>query len=350
MEIIERFATKCPCWATNLFQQGLDPGDKRADSRYQTFYRLFKQKKIKLMLHSLGCARASADYQAERWNSASNDAGICHGAIDSNDGNFRQTLRWDMRGWHCGRSGNDTHIGIEMCESDEIVYRTDKPWLFTFKNKERAQQHCRTAYKGAVELFAYLCKMFGCDPLTDICSHKEGHAMGIASNHGDPEHYWAGMGLGYTMDGFRADVKSKIEEMTELTENQIRTIVNEAVSAAVAPINAAQTTINKKLSELGTALDGLVESLPETVRKGVKAYLKEQEAAANDNDAAKWSESAREWAIASGLTAGKGPGPDGQPNYAWESVLTFERFMTCLYRYDQIKAALAAAQNETPET
>ena len=157
--------------------------------------------------------------------------------------------------------------------------------------------------------------------------------------------------MSYTMAGFRAAVKSKIEEMTELTENQIRTIVNEAVSAAVAPINAAQKTINKKLSELGTALDGLVESLPETVRAGVKAYLKEQEAAVNDNDAAKWSKSAREWAIASGLTAGKGPGPDGQPNYAWESVLTFERFMTCLYRYNQLRDAVeAVAPNDPVET
>ncbi len=27
-----------------------------------------------------------------------------------------QTLPWTMRGWHCGRSGNDTHISFEICE------------------------------------------------------------------------------------------------------------------------------------------------------------------------------------------------------------------------------------------
>lgn len=27
---------------------------------------------------------------------------------------------------------------------------------------------------------------------------------GIASNHGDPEHLWNGLGMGYTLDGFPA--------------------------------------------------------------------------------------------------------------------------------------------------
>lgn len=212
VQIIEAFATKCPCWTTNLAQRGIAPDAPEADPRYQQYYRLFDAGKIKLMLHSLGCARASADYQAQRWNVESNGSAIAHAVVDSNDGATRQTLRWDMRGWHCGNPGNNTHIGVEMCESDQIVYRTDKPWLFTVKDKAKAQAHCRTAYKGAVALFAYLCIKFGCDPLKDICSHKEGHAAGIASNHGDPEHYWTGLGMPYTMDTFRADVKAKIDE------------------------------------------------------------------------------------------------------------------------------------------
>ena len=27
-----------------------------------------------------------------------------------------QTLPWNMRGWHCGGSGNDSYIGFEICE------------------------------------------------------------------------------------------------------------------------------------------------------------------------------------------------------------------------------------------
>jgi len=206
MEIIESFATLSPCWNTNIYQQGLAP-DKR-DTRYNQYYNLFAQKKIKLMLHSLGCPRASADYQSQRWNVATNTSAIAHAVIDSNDGIARQNLRWDMRGWHCCDPGNNTHVGVEMCESDKIKYRTDKPWLFDILDRPTVERHCRTAYNGAVELFAYLCNLFSLDPLKDICSHKEGHAMGIASNHGDPEHYWTGVGLGYTMDGFRADVKA----------------------------------------------------------------------------------------------------------------------------------------------
>lgn len=55
-----------------------------------------------------------------------------------------------------------------------------------------------------------LCKQFGLDPLKDgvIVSHREGHSRGIASNHGDPEHLWNQLGTGYTMNGFRAAVKS----------------------------------------------------------------------------------------------------------------------------------------------
>ena len=41
-----------------------------------------------------------------------------------------------------------------------------------------------------------------------IVSHREGHARGIASNHGDPEHLWNGLGTGYTMNGFRKAVKA----------------------------------------------------------------------------------------------------------------------------------------------
>lgn len=65
-----------------------------------------------------------------------------------------------------------------------------------------------------MELFAYLCKLYGLNPTADgvIISHREGHARGIASNHGDPEHLWNGLGMGYTMNTFRKDVKEKCRE------------------------------------------------------------------------------------------------------------------------------------------
>ena len=68
----------------------------------------------------------------------------------------------------------------------------------------------KRTYEAAVELFAMLCKEYGLNPLTAIISHKEGHAKGIASNHGDPEHLWKGLGMSYTMDTFRQAVKAEM--------------------------------------------------------------------------------------------------------------------------------------------
>ena len=66
----------------------------------------------------------------------------------------------------------------------------------------------------SVELFAMLCKKYSLNPLADgvIISHKEGSSRGIASNHGDPEHLWNGLGMGYTMDGFRKAVAAAIKD------------------------------------------------------------------------------------------------------------------------------------------
>ena len=59
-----------------------------------------------------------------------------------------------------------------------------------------------------MELFAALCKQYGLDPAQDgvIIGHAEGHRRGVASNHADPELLWRTYDMGYTMDGFRADV------------------------------------------------------------------------------------------------------------------------------------------------
>ena len=68
----------------------------------------------------------------------------------------------------------------------------------------------RQTYNTAVELFAWLCTQFGLDPNKDIISHAEAGKLGIGTDHVDPEHLWRQLGMGYTMDGFRADVAVKI--------------------------------------------------------------------------------------------------------------------------------------------
>ena len=165
-----------------------------------------------LMLHSVGCPQPKASAFISSWNSSSHGSSCVHGFIDGNDGTVYQTLPWNHRGWHCGSgskgSGNNTHIGVEMCEPACIKYTVGSN--FTCSNLEEARSVAKRTYEAAVELFAMLCRKYGLDPLADgvIISHREGHSRGIASNHGDPEHLWAQLGTGYTMDSFRRAVKA----------------------------------------------------------------------------------------------------------------------------------------------
>ena len=129
-----------------------------------------------------------------------------------------QTLPWNMRGWHCGRSGNDTHISFEICE-DKLA---DKGYF-------------RATYQAAVELTAYLCKRFSLDPLADgvVLCHSEGYKRGIASNHADVMHWWGRYGV--SMDNFRRDVAEKMKGgERDLTEQEVRAIIREELAAAQA--------------------------------------------------------------------------------------------------------------------
>ena len=168
-----------------------------------------------LMLHSVGCSQPKASVFINSWNRASYSRACVHAFIDGNDGTVYQTLPWNHRGWHAGGSANNTHIGVEMCEPACIRYTSGSG--FTVSNKAEAQACVKRTYEAAVELFAMLCKQYGLNPMTNIISHKEGHAKGIASNHGDPEHRWKGVGLNYTMNTFRQAVKAKMNGQTTPT-------------------------------------------------------------------------------------------------------------------------------------
>lgn len=65
-------------------------------------------------------------------------------------------------------------------------------------------------YQEAVELCAYLCRMYNFDPMKDgvIIGHYEGHKRGIASNHGDPANWFPKHNK--SMDTFRAAVKAAL--------------------------------------------------------------------------------------------------------------------------------------------
>ena len=179
-----------------------------------------------LMLHSVGCPQPRASVFIDNWNRADYDRACVHAFIDGNDGTVYQTLPWNHRGWHCALgkngSGNNTHIGVEMCEPACIKYTGGS--TFTCSDLATAKAVTKRTYEAAVELFAMLCKEYNLNPTADgvIISHAEGHKRGIASNHGDPEHLWTQLGMGYTMDGFRKDVKAAMsgekEDNTEVVK------------------------------------------------------------------------------------------------------------------------------------
>lgn len=136
------------------------------------------------------------------WNQPMDRKICCHAFIGKlADGTVAtyQVLPWNHRGWH-GASGsngscNDTHIGFEICE-DGLTNAA----------------YFNQIYREAIELCVMLCKEFDLTE-KDIIDHREGHKLGIASNHGDVKHWFSKHGK--SMDTFRAEVKKLLEAKPE---------------------------------------------------------------------------------------------------------------------------------------
>ena len=109
-----------------------------------------------LMLHSIGTPQPSAAVLARYFDQYQpGGQSVCVHAFAQADGTVYQTLPWEMRGWHCGGSANNTHIGVEMTE----------PGAGTAYAEAAAQ--ITGTYRTAVALFARLCETYGLDPLAD---------------------------------------------------------------------------------------------------------------------------------------------------------------------------------------
>lgn len=118
-----------------------------------------------------------------------------------------QTLPWNWRGWHCGSgrngSANNTHMSFEICEDG-----LSDPAYFA------------AVYQEAAELTAYLCELYGLDPLEDgvVICHQEGYRRGVASNHADVLHWFPKFGK--SMDDFRRDVDKIMRGEDTVTQEQ----------------------------------------------------------------------------------------------------------------------------------
>lgn len=218
-----------------------------------------------LMLHSVGCAQPNPRVFVKNWNSASYDRACVHGFIGEDEAIITlpclETAGKAMRAWHCGASGNNTHIGVEMCEPGNIKYTGGAS--FTCADLTTARSFVRKTTEQAVELFAQLCKFHGLNPMQDIVSHAEGHALGIASNHADPDHLWRGLGMDYNMDNFRRDVAERLGELKEdedvvrykrlndiPNENGFRDIIEQLMDAGILGGDGSDKTGNNDVIDL----------------------------------------------------------------------------------------------------
>ncbi len=218
-----------------------------------------------LMIHSVGCPQPKADVFMKNWNRA--DANACVHAIIEPDGDVYQLLPWEHRGWHCGGSANNTHIGVEMTEPATIKYSGGANWTET-GDGGNTKNHVLATYKYAVGLFAHLCQQFHLNPLADgvVISHSEGCKRGIASNHGDVEHLWSKFGL--SMEQFRKDIKAAMEGST--VEDSLTAIMGKPVATA----EQMKSYLKKKNPSVEqSALDMIPLYLSEGEAEGVRGDI-----------------------------------------------------------------------------
>lgn len=222
------------------------------------------------------------------WNHTSRQAGVHAfvGKLASGKISSVQTGEWNKKAWGCGAgkkgSCNNGWIQFEICEDG----LTDKAYF-------------NAVYREAVELTAYLCALYGLDPLGTVdyqdvkapvvLCHQDSYRIGLGANHGDVLHWFPKMGK--SMDDFRADVARTMEGDDDMTQDKF----NEMFDAAM------------------------------------RQYRQEL----RDNDSGDWSEAARKFVVERGIFAGGDPGPDGQPNYMWEDLLTREQVAQLLYAFAQ---------------
>ena len=236
------------------------------------------------MLELLGVNKNNND-----WNHSERQAGVHAfiGTLANGDVTTIQVGPWDKKAWGCGPgskgSCNNGWIQFEICEDN-----LGDPVYF------------EKVYREAVELTAYLCKLYNLDPqgtvtycgvkVPVILCHQDSYQLGLGSAHSDVLHWFPKYGK--SMQTVRDDV-----------------------SALLAGAN------NNKEED-----DDM-----DVVR--FKELWGEMRKELQDNDSSKYSEEARVWATSTGLIAGNGEVIDGEPNYMWADILTREQFVTVLYRF-----------------
>lgn len=266
MNLINRYMTKNPYYNDGKWITG---------SSFKGFF-----------LHSVGCAQPNPLVFIRNWDNASYTSAGINGFIGSDDVYITapclETPGKVKRMPHAGvKTTNDGYIGFEMTEPGCIKYTYGD--RFTCSDLPAAKSFVQKTYRNAVELFSKLCAFHGKNPLADgvILSHCEAGKRGLATGHSDPEHLWSQLGLSYTMDGFRKDVKAFMEGdvLTTMTKEELIALIDEKVSDKLKSFDKEITTefeskIKSKLDEKLTGRntkpsDWAKDEISEAVAKGI---------------------------------------------------------------------------------
>lgn len=137
------------------------------------------------------------------WNHITRQAGVNAWIGKLADGTVTtvQAMPWNYRPWGCGSGSkgslNDGWIQFEICEDN----LNDKAYF-------------EAVYKEAIELTAYLCKLYKLNPngnmvfkgvkVPVLTCHADACKLGFASNHGDVNHWFSKYGK--SMQTVRDDV------------------------------------------------------------------------------------------------------------------------------------------------
>lgn len=237
-----------------------------------------------IVLHSTAMPGYGAYAIQQNFNRANRGASI-HGCID--DQHIVQTLPWVKRAGHVGSgangSYNNSHIGIELCEPKGLTYNSNGS-VITAYNPPAG--YFAAVWKNAVDLFAYLCKTFGLNPLGKnvIVSHAEAHALGYGDNHADTAHWFRWENK--TMDDFR-----------------------QAVHQAMQP-SAQPDTPDAKEDDEDMSYEKFCE------------YMERYMSEAVVSEPSSWAKESAEKAIAKGIMKG-----DGKGAYNFQKPLTREAYL-----------------------
>ena len=200
MNIITAYATKNDCYkkAQRMTPKGIVVHSTGANNPY-------------LKRYVDAPAEVGVNQYGNHWNNPASvmKRSVCvHAFIGyalNNEVKVANILPYDFCCWGVGSGTkgsynyNPPYIQLEMCEDD-------------CKNKA----YFEAVYNTAVEYCVYLCKKFNI-PVENIVSHKEAHAKGYGSNHGDPNNWWDNFGR--TMNDFRAAVKAKLNAANGSEDN-----------------------------------------------------------------------------------------------------------------------------------